>query len=359
MERVKEFLTRYQEMNTNLDLFINEPDSFALKHQKVLTHFYEDYGDTKVFSEILLDLVLSKSNAHGTLLLLDSIRKEAEHTIELVDNCSEDLDADMDIVNGEIELRYVDELKSQIAATCHLGSEFLKISQSFNDSQEILEKMNIHNDEQYWREYDRRLEEHYKAVVALHELYDKHWQSVSEAKKYEKNVAAPIYEMSKSFLFILDKYQHSITENKTRGEEYCLQTKEEQHDAHSVGKIVKQPVENATPYFEMGLISTVYNACVGEQFVEMAEVDFYNNINLMSSIGTLKIRNQEKSRVCYLIHLLSEQLERSCREEWRTGILSMLDIAPLYYKSKYKEAANRYSSKKNKEFAAEMKKIFG
>ena len=36
MERVKEFLTRYQEMNTNLDLFINEPDSFALKHQKVL-----------------------------------------------------------------------------------------------------------------------------------------------------------------------------------------------------------------------------------------------------------------------------------------------------------------------------------
>ena len=49
-----------------------------------------------------------------------------------------------------------------------------------------------------------------------------------------------------------------------------LQTKEEQHDAHSVGKIVKQPVRNATPYFEMGLISTVYNACVGEQFEEMA-----------------------------------------------------------------------------------------
>ena len=63
MERVKEFLTRYQEMNTNLDLFINEPDSFALKHQKVLTHFYDDYGDTKVFSEILLDLVLSVSLA--------------------------------------------------------------------------------------------------------------------------------------------------------------------------------------------------------------------------------------------------------------------------------------------------------
>ena len=199
MERLKEFLTRYQEMNTNLDLFINKPDSFGLKHQKVLTHFYDDYGDTKVFSEILLDLVLSTSNAHGTLLLLDSIRKEAEHTIELVDNSCDDLDADMDIVNGEIELRYVDELKSQIAATCRLGNEFLKISKSFNDSRETLEKMNIHNDEQYWREYDRRLEEHYKAVVALHELYDKHWQSVSEAKKYEKNVAAPIYEMSKSF----------------------------------------------------------------------------------------------------------------------------------------------------------------
>lgn len=361
MERLKEFLTRYQEMNTSLNLFINEPDSFGLRHQKVLTHFYNDYGDTKVFSEILLALVLSKSNPHGTLLLLDSIRKEAEHTIELFDNCDEDLnDVDMNIVNGEIELRYIDDLERQIAVTCHLGSDFLKLSKSFNDSKETLEKMDIHNDEQYWSEYDRRLEAHFKAVVALHELYDKHWQSVSEAKKYEKNVAAPIYEMSRNFLFILDKYQYSISEVEAEGEEDCRQAKEEQHDVQNIGEAVKQkPIENTTPYFEMGLISTVYNACVGEQFEKMTEVDFYNCINLMSSKGVLKIKSQEKSRICYLIHLLSEQLEKSCREEWRTGILSLIGIAPLYYKSKYKEAANRYSSKKNKEFAAEMKKIFG
>lgn len=361
MERLKEFLTRYQEMNNSLNLFINEPDSFGLRHQKVLTHFYNDYGDTKIFSEILLALALSKSNPHGTLLLLDSIRKEAEHTIELFDNCDEDLnDVDMNIVNGEIELRYIDDLERQIAVTCHLGSDFLKLSKSFNDSKEALEKMDIHNDEQYWSEYDRRLEAHFKAVVALHELYDKHWQSVSEAKKYEKNVAVPIYEVSRNFLFILDKYQYSISEVEAEGEEDCRQTKEEQHDAQNIGEAVKQkPIENTTPYFEMGLISTVYNVCVGEQFEKMTEVDFYNCINLMSSKGVLKIKSQEKSRICYLIHLLSEQLEKSCREEWRTGILSLIGIAPLYYKSKYKEAANRYSSKKNKEFAAEMKKIFG
>ena len=64
-----------------------------------------------------------------------------------------------------------------------------------------------------------------------------------------------------------------------------LQTKEEQHDAHSVGKIVKQPVRNATPYFEMGLISTVYNACVGEQF----ELQTLLNEKVKNTVGHISL----------------------------------------------------------------------
>jgi len=346
MERLRDFLTRYQEVNAVIGLFVNESEAYGLKQQKVLIHFYDEYGDTKAFSEILFDLVLDKSNVHRTRLLLDSIKKEAERTIELFDNYEDDPNAvDMDIVNGEIEIRYIDEVEKQIEVTCDLGNKFLKLKEAFGKSLKALEKMNIHNDDQYWREYDRMLEDHYKAVVSLHELYEKHWQAVSESKKYDKNVFDLIYDMSGNFLHIIEKYEQPIPESELIEHPNAMEAKE-------------STKLQAIPYFEMGLISNVYKTCVGEQFEDMAEVDFYSSMNLMATDASLRIRSNEKSRVCYLIYLLSEQLEKSIREEWRSGILTQLNISSTYYKSKYKEAANRYSSKKNKEFAANMKEIF-
>jgi hypothetical protein len=108
----------------------------------------------------------------------------------------------------------------------------------------------------------------------------------------------------------------------------------------------------------MALVSAIYGVCNGEQFEDIPELEFYNNLNLLSSSYRLRIRPKEKARVCYLVYLLSERLPKTTRESWRSAMLETLGIDAAYYKSKYKEPESDFPSDSNQRFAKEMGEIF-
>ena len=70
------------------------------------------------------------------------------------------------------------------------------------------------------------------------------------------------------------------------------------------------------------------------------------------------IHSNKNLSVCYLIFLMSEQLHKLDRENWKKNILKMLDIEENYYKSKYKEPVSDFPSDSNQKFAKEMDAIF-
>ncbi len=118
------------------------------------------------------------------------------------------------------------------------------------------------------------------------------------------------------------------------------------------------PKEEQHEYFDMELLSHVYTTCVGEQFENISEYDFYACMNLHPGKCKLKIKTREKIRVCYLIFLMGERLPKLDRENWKKNILKMLDIEENYYKSKYKEPVSDFPSDSNQKFAKEMDAIF-
>lgn len=113
-----------------------------------------------------------------------------------------------------------------------------------------------------------------------------------------------------------------------------------------------------TEYFNMELLSLIHVTCVGEQFENISEHDFYTCMNLLPSDTKPQIRPREKIRTCYLIFLMSEKLPKQDRENWKRNILKILDIEESYYKSKYKEPVSDFPSDSNRKFAKEMDGIF-
>ena len=95
-----------------------------------------------------------------------------------------------------------------------------------------------------------------------------------------------------------------------------------------------------------------------EQFEDIPEVDLYAHFNLLPTNTALKIKDKEKTRVCYLVHKLYKHLKSNDRTEWLTAILKKLDIDEGYYRSKYKEPVSEIPSRKSEQFAKVINDIF-
>ena len=195
------------------------------------------------------------------------------------------------------------------------------------------------------KRYERCKREYDREKAKLDELYAKKKQARREALQYLKNRSGDIYRLDGSLLAILDKY---MTGQKKKGEE-----EKESSASDTISK--KSPV-----YFPMKLLSAIHETCNGEQFEEINELDFYANMNLQPCASRLKVRKDEKARVCYLIFLMGETLSKPDREKWKEEIMKLLEIDIKYYKSKYKAPVPRTDlpSDSNQIFAKEMQSIF-
>jgi hypothetical protein len=123
----------------------------------------------------------------------------------------------------------------------------------------------------------------------------------------------------------------------------------------------KEPTKIETEtgaYFDMQLVSLIHNECNNIQFENISEVDLYALLNLQPTNAKLVVKSTEGTRMCYLIFKLYDYLKTDNRTDWRTAILESAGIKEDYYQSKYKEPVSEFPSKKSKEFAERINKIF-
>jgi hypothetical protein len=125
----------------------------------------------------------------------------------------------------------------------------------------------------------------------------------------------------------------------------------------------KEPTKtnpNATTgaYFDMKLVSFIHGECNNIQFENLSELDLYALLNLQSTSAKLVVKSGERERMCYLIFKLYDYLKTDDRQNWRTAILESADIKEDYYQSKYKASVSEVPSKKSKEFAERIGRIF-
>lgn len=108
-------------------------------------------------------------------------------------------------------------------------------------------------------------------------------QARKEAFQYIENCCGDIYKLSFHFMEILAKY---IPVAKDKPEEL---TKPSEPDMQE-----EAPKEEQHEYFDMELLSHVYTTCVGEQFENISEYDFYACMNLHPGKCKLKIKRERK-----------------------------------------------------------------
>ncbi len=123
----------------------------------------------------------------------------------------------------------------------------------------------------------------------LTELYDLQKQTREKALQYAKSRFNEIYRLGCHLKETLAKYV--FDENK----------KPEKPAERTKCPNIQEEGTKQTEYFNMELLSLIHVTCVGEQFENISEHDFYTCMNLLPSDTKPQIRPREKIRTCYLI----------------------------------------------------------
>ena len=108
-------------------------------------------------------------------------------------------------------------------------------------------------------------------------------------------------------------------------------------------------------YFPLRLVAAVYDLTNDIQFEKTSGRSFLDAINCIDGCKPLKIRNDEKERVCFLVNSLSKEIEDSkYRKEWLDSILTQLQIDKAYYRSKSRTAVGDTPSRRSARFAEDL-----
>lgn len=140
---------------------------------------------------------------------------------------------------------------------------------------------------------------------------------------FSVNYRLRVHELSTSFIATLNDY---------------LPVKEEVKNQNTA--ITNKEIT----YFKLELLSKIHQTCNDEQFNDIPELDFINNINLRSSSISLQIKTGETERVIYLINKLSKMCDKENKVQWLEGIIKHLTINSKTFRSKrthcYKDETN-------------------
>lgn len=329
MSNILNFLPQLQQVNVIYSNFI-ECDELEYNTYRKVVDFYYENKDVAQFEKMILDLLFEKEK-QTTSIVLQSIRSEVEKNISIYrENIFTFDDIDPDGIRDNIELTYDREIEKLVIESNKHGMELCRVINIIDRKRELPEGV-THDD--LWNTYETALACHREIVGKLHELYQKQAECKEEVKKYDINPFGDIFDLCMIFRSILEKYLPTETPNDEK-------------------KNIPQK-----SYFNMGLVSAIHELCNGKQFDEISELELYAILNNHPTPVVLKIKSGEKTRICYLIHRLSEKLKGGEKNEWRSEMLRRLDIAESYYASKYKEPESDIPSRKSEEFAKELKQI--
>lgn len=329
MSNILNFLPQLQQVNVIYSNFI-ECDELEYNTYRKVVDFYYENKDVAQFEKMILDLLFEKEKQTATVVL-QSIRSEVEKNIRIYKENIFIFDGvDSDGISDDAELTYDREIEKLVIESNKYGTELCRVVDIIDRKREKPEGV-THDD--LWNSYETALACHREIVGKLHELYQKQAECKEEVKKYNINPFGDIFDLCMIFRSILEKYLPSEIPNDE-----------------------KKNIPSRA-YFNMGLISAIHELCNDKQFEQVSELELYAILNNHPTPVVLKIKSGEKTRICYLIHRLSEKLKGGEKNEWRSEMLRRLDIADSYYASKYKEPESDIPSRKSEEFAKELKQI--
>ncbi len=325
MKTIKEIIPRLEELNKICGQVLSN-ELFDFAQQQFVSEFYRQIEDVPAFEQMVIGLTLEVESERAAVLLNSLAKEVADYIATYTASQSLFNSLDIDAVCRQYHNRFDWNIQKQSAITNKCSMALREICNSIESAQG-------EPDDALQLEYEHRNREYDEQYKALNELYAMKGQAKAEILPCLVNRFGDIYLLGQRILAIVNKYA-------------------------SAENVLSSSNNTSLPYFNMKLISTVYELCNGVQFEQMSERDFYAALNLQPSVTPLKILPREKGRVCYLVYLLSEQLAKPQREDWRNTILDRLDISLPFYSSKYKEPVSDFPSEANQEFAQNLTAIF-
>ena len=328
MGKLIDLIPAYREINGIYSKLVADVCPLRFEWQKTLTDFWKEYSDTQEIEAEIIQLVI-EMDAENRALLLGSLKTEAEKNKILYEKNRAVFDA-LDV--QAVCFSHADSLNREIAVQMEDAKEY---SARLTEAEHQIERIwtanvNALQTKKLEDELQSCKDEYAKSKSKLQELYAKKAELMQEALSNIEKRFDDINILSKELLDVLGKYNTAST----------------------------SAIPESGTYFDMGFLSKVHEECNGEEFEDISQLDFYTSINLLPSHTLLKVKVNAKTRVCYLIFLLSERLPQERREEWKGKILNHLGISIKVYQSKYKEPVSSDPSRINRDFARRMDEIF-
>ncbi len=328
-----DLIPKYRSINQFYAEIVDKP-ALSFDTQCSITDFYKEFNDVQVFEKALLNFLLS-TDKERQMQIVSNLRTEIEKNIGIY-STNKDFFDEIDIITV-CSRRYNPlkiEIEGQLEDTNKLWKELTQVRNS-------LESASWRNDQiatERLTKEEARIEALYKTEQKkLEVLYQKQKESDNYASGYLENKFKPIYELGCSFLSLLENY-------------FPLEKEKE--------STKPKPTLSTGAYFDMQLASQIHNECNNIQFNNLSELDLYALLNLQQTNAKLTVKSGEKGRMSYLIFKLYDHLKADNRSDWRTAILKSAGIEEGYYQSKYKEPVSEFPSRKSKEFAERIDKIF-
>ena len=276
---------------------------------------------------MLIDLTLNaEPERHKTLT--ESLSVEIQNNIRLISSNKSVLEnLNIEKTCDNFANQYETQISNQLHNTQKRWKELSEINNSldmigFRAHSEIEEK-------RLWEKHEALTEKYNEEKALLNDLYEKQNVARKTAEKYQDNYFPKILTLSQKLSEIVQKY---------------------------IPKTVHSLPEGI--FFDMKTASEIHKICNNTIFENLSETDFYTAINLLASDKILKLKQGEKTRVCFLVYKMYENIKSGNKTEWRTSILQHLEIDESYYKSKYKEPISEVPSRKSAQFASEIIEVF-
>lgn len=308
-------------------------NGIACEDTLTLVAFINSFPSVHDVETGIMDLVL-KTPTERLEIVLKSLYVDLDRIVALYKDNSMYFDRKDLRFLWDKPLSYADtDIEAQQKKTQAASDELKEASNSYEmtpfngmskDEAEVLE-----------RRVDKLSAEYQKEKAKLQNLYAKRKSLQEERWSVPTDIFRLIYLKCLSLLSVVEKYYNKSAEKD------------------------KEQSELTEMYLSMSLLASVYELCNGRQFEDMSAIDFFHALNLHQTSKPLEVCKNEKVRVCYLIHQLSEKVDRGMRSEWIGAMLRLTGIEQDYYRSKYREPISDPPSKKNKEFAEALKEILG
>ena len=324
--QIADILPQYTQLNAIISEVSNR-NSIEFAQQQFVADFYTQFDNIQSFEAMLIDLTMNTDpERHKTLSASLSVEiQNNTHLILSNKNVLENLN-----IQKTCE-KYSNQYETQISDQLHNTQKYwTELSEINNLLDAIGFRQHTEQEEKrLWEKHEILTEKYNKEKALLNDLYEKRKVVQKTAEKYQDNYFPKILTWSQKLSEIGQKY---------------------------IPKTVHSQPEGI--FFDMKTASEIHKICNNTIFENLSETDFYTAINLQASDKILKLKQGEKTRVCFLVYKMYENIKSGNKTEWRTSILQHLEIDESYYKSKYKEPISEVPSRKSEQFAREIKELF-